>query len=778
MRATAFTGGGGILKTTRDIVDIDFQVLPIGCGGYITNIQAANDGTFIIRTDTYGGYIWSGTGPWRQFLTMYTMPAADPLVGYLNGNGVNAVGIAPSNSQVVWMVFAGANITNARLYCSFNQGFNWILTPTYGVVFGPVAWGPNDSTAAISTRLKSHYIAADPQNPSVVYVSSPVNGLWQSFDFGFTGTLVSAVGVGQVGTGLTQGGGHLIAFDTTSAVVGGRTQGIYVATYGVGVFHSTNGGTTWTQISNSTTGPTNLTHNHLIVDQTGKVWLVTDNQPFSNTYATLWTYTPAGGWAQNPTGPAPPTTGGLAYRVRSVAVHPTNANTVVVNTDSGNAIMSLDGGFTFNDTFFFNDQQVAGPGDPPWVPYCDGTAGPFMGNANTLYGPIDKWLYLAAGRGVWKCQFPTAGLGSTPIPYPTPEFSLWVTQNIGIEQLVTNQIFQPPGGAPCAVVGDKAFFRLPNTATYPTRFGPFDPLATPQALNLFGSAGDWASSNPSTLVLLANVLVEQSSYSNDGGQTWTLFPNSNIVPSATGAGGSISASTTTNFIWIPSANNSYIYSTNNSGTTWTQVLLPGATATTGGWGFAFFLNNQMCCADRVNANTFYAYNVSAAPIAGIWKSTDGGLTWIQVFSGFLNGTNAIDGFNGKLRSVQGQAGHMFWTPGPEGSATTPHPSTQAAFWRSTNGGVTWTQVPNVYEVGDVAFGAAAPGASYPAIYLSGWINNMYGIWQSDDNTATWQYLTQWPNGSFDFIKCVGANPDVYGTVYVGTSGSGYHWRHR
>ena len=68
---------------------------------------------------------------------------------------------------------------------------------------------------------------------------------------------------------------------------------------------------------------------------------------------------------------------------------------------------------------------------------------------------------------------------------------------------------------------------------------------------------------------------------------------------------------------------------------------------------------------------------------------------------------------------------------------------------------------------------AAPGQSYPAIYIVGWVNNVYGIWQSINNAQSWTQIGTYPNGSLDTIKTISGDPNIYGQVYVGFQGSGY-----
>ena len=112
-------------------------------------------------------------------------------------------------------------------------------------------------------------------------------------------------------------------------------------------------------------------------------------------------------------------------------------------------------------------------------------------------------------------------------------------------------------------------------------------------------------------------------------------------------------------------------------------------------------------------------------------------------------------------SSRGAAGHAESVPADE------------AFMRSTNGGATWTAVPNVEEVLCYGFGAAAPGQSYPAIYIVGYVNNVYGIWQSINNAQSWTQIGTFPNGELDQITTISGDPNIYGQVYVGFDGGGY-----
>jgi hypothetical protein len=71
------------------------------------------------------------------------------------------------------------------------------------------------------------------------------------------------------------------------------------------------------------------------------------------------------------------------------------------------------------------------------------------------------------------------------------------------------------------------------------------------------------------------------------------------------------------------------------------------------------------------------------------------------------------------------------------------------------------------------FGLHGPGQSYPAIYIAGYVNHVWGVWRSDDNAATWVNIGTWVLDKFDSIRTVAGDMNIYGRVYVGFDGSGY-----
>ena len=176
-----------------------------------------------------------------------------------------------------------------------------------------------------------------------------------------TWTPVTAVGSGnRTGDGyfgmLDQSGGNLICFDRTSGVSGGVTQGIFVSTYGTGVFHSTDGGGTWNKTVNSPT-----THIHIFCDQNGTLWL-TDNSHKSGQNLNRYS---DGAWN------SVTTSLGNGMRNTSIAIDPaTSGRTtrIVLGIDSGNLNISVDNGATWTDVQWSSSRVAP---DVPWLSWTN-----------------------------------------------------------------------------------------------------------------------------------------------------------------------------------------------------------------------------------------------------------------------------------------------------------------------------------------------------------------------------------------------------------------------
>src|SRR5215212_5437999 len=99
-----------------------WQPVDIGAGGYLTGMDIASDGTKVVRTDTYGAYLWTGS-EWQQLVTTSSMPGGQAIA-----QGVYEIRIAPSNTNILYMEYSG------QVFKSTDRGTTWTQTSFQHVV--------------------------------------------------------------------------------------------------------------------------------------------------------------------------------------------------------------------------------------------------------------------------------------------------------------------------------------------------------------------------------------------------------------------------------------------------------------------------------------------------------------------------------------------------------------------------------------------------------------------------------------------------------------------
>ncbi|MBW8882282.1 MAG: hypothetical protein JF615_12920 [Asticcacaulis sp.] len=80
-------------------------------------------------------------------------------------------------------------------------------------------------------------------------------------------------------------------------------------------------------------------------------------------------------------------------------------------------------------------------------------------------------------------------------------------------------------------------------------------------------------------------------------------------------------------------------------------------------------------------------------------------------------------------------------------------------------------IQTVEEAWYVGFGKAAPGQTYPAVFLSGKVKGQTGIWRSDDEGHSWVRINDDAHRFGDGGTLTG-DPTEYGTVYVARAAGG------
>jgi photosystem II stability/assembly factor-like uncharacterized protein len=220
--------------------------------------------------------------------------------------------------------------------------------------------------------------------------------------------------------------------------------------------------------------------------------------------------------------------------------------------------------------------------------------------------------------------------------------------------------------------------------------------------------------------------------SNDGARTWSLVPR---PTTATGGRLAFNADGSA-LLW--SAGNT-VQRTANGGTTWAPV---------NGLNFA-----AAVAADTVNANKLYAYQPNNG---AFYVSTDAGVS-------FQAATPVNNRGAARIRAVPGREGDV-WVP-LNGSGLT----------RTTDSGATFQAVAGVQQCAALGFGAAAPGQSYPAIYIWGRAGGgPTGVYRSIDSGSSWSRINDDAHeyggpGNGQFII---GDANVYGRVFMSTAGRG------
>lgn len=737
-RVEAHTPPPALSTAGGPVADERYQWRPVavGGGGMISGLSIDPTGTtFVIRTDVYGGYLWNAAANrWSQLITAASMPATDRTQNGI-AEGIFDIVVAPSRPQRLYMAVKG------RVYRSNDQGRTWALASA-GNPF-PLVWNPNDDF-----RLHGPFLAVDPSNPDLVLLGTPANGLWRSADAGASWAHVASVPVSvdrDPGPG-AQAPGTMLWFEQPA---GGKPSGrIFAFASGHGMYVSGDHGASFTPLGASGAHP--LTLQRGAFDRRGTFFGVDD------TSKSVWSY--RGGAWHDLTAEA-----GLPPReYAAVAANP-RADQIVVFDRSGAGSQSTDGGGTWQS---IGHTAEVGAGDPPWLRVANV---PFFTTGDVAFDPVvPNRLWVAAGVGVFHADFPP-GTGTVT----------WVSQTRGIEELVANDVIQAPGQSPIFAGWDFGIHVKDDLAAYSTTFGPNErALMTVQQL-------DWTPAQAGLVVTNASDArigccaddgnAVMAGTSADGGRRWRKFSTLPTPPGTKPADpwrmsfGTIAVSSgdAGNIVWEPAFNRQPYYTTDGGGS-WNAVALPGAVGTTPGSYQNSWYQRKTLAADKSVPGEFYLVHSGDVPnveLAGLWRTRDGGKSWNKVFDGEIAPSSDQAA---KLRSVPGHAGHLFFTSAFEHT-------TDTQLRRSTDGGETWKALPEVTHVDDVAFGKAAAGASYPAIFISGRVGGVYGVWRSVDDAATWQQLVDFPVGTLDQVTVIAADPDVFGRVYLGYKGSGWVW---
>jgi len=128
--------------------------------------------------------------------------------------------------------------------------------------------------------------------------------------------------------------------------------------------------------------------------------------------------------------------------------------------------------------------------------------------------------------------------------------------------------------------------------------------------------------------------------------------------------------------------------------TWVAVAIAGVPSTgETGWGWAYYLSDTSLRPIGLAKELSTSITILRDFIAPRW--------WIELVASSLRSDRSFLRFQCLPNIGSRSSGHLFFTSGPQGGD--PHP-VASPFMRSTDGGTTWTTIPNVLEVRVFGFG--------------------------------------------------------------------------
>jgi xyloglucan-specific exo-beta-1,4-glucanase len=710
--------------------DYTWRNVVINGGGYVPGIvfNQTEPNLIYARTDIGGAYRWDETT--QRWI---------PLMDFISRNDWNLTGVDTLATDPVEpnrLYVQGGTYTNewtgqnGAIYRSTDRGNTFQRTDL------PFKAGGNMPGRSMGERL-----AIDPNRNSILYLGARSgNGLWRSTDYGVTWSKVNSFpnpgnySESPDSTYTSDNQGVVwVTFDPRTGTRGEPTQTIYVgvADKATSIYRSMDAGASWEAVPGQ---PTGYLPHHGLLASTGMLYISYSDGggPYDGEKGDLWKYdTATGAWTN--ISPVPSSSSDDYFGYGGLTVDAQNPNVIMVaslNSWFPDTIFfrSLDGGATWTriwDYAGYPNRTLRYTHDISASQWLTFNTMPSLPEVSPKLG----WMVSALVIDPFNSNRMMYGTGATL--YGTNNLTDWDSGkpiNIsvmvqGLEETAVLDIISPPTGAHLlSALGDITGFRHDDLSLAPARM--FDnPRDTP--LNL-----DYAERSSNFIVRVGNANNAHIAFSFDGGTTWT--PTGTEPAGTNGAGTVAAAANASRVVWSP-AGAAVSFSTNNGGS-WTAS--------------AGITREARVISDRVNPMKFYGFANGT-----FYVSTDGGANFTATAAAGLP-TSA------RLKAVPGREGQIWMAGGGSG------------LWRSVDSGATFSRLDNV-EVADViGFGKAARGKGYPALYALAQIDEIQGIFRSDDAGESWIRINDDQHQFGTSGATITGDPRVFGRVYIGTNGRG------
>ncbi|WP_406054755.1 1,4-beta-glucanase [Streptomyces sp. NBC_01077] len=686
----------------------------MGGTGFITGVlfHPSVRGLAYARTDIGGAYRWDdGTERWT--------PLTDHL-GWDDSNllGVEAMAVDPAHPDRVYLAlgtYTQSWAGTGAVLRSEDRGATWKRTDL------TVKLGANEDGRGCGERL-----LVDPRNSDTLWLGTRHDGLLRSTDRGATWTAVSFPATpSATGQGITL----LVAAGRGVYAGWGDSDG----TAGNPNLFRTSDGKAWEPVPGQPTGTAATVPIRAAYDRLDRELYVTyANAPGPNGQSdgsVHKLHTANGKWTEvTPVKPGGATSDGGTdtFGYGGVAVDAGRPGTLVVSTnnrwaETDTVFRSTDGGGTWKS---LGDEAFLDVSETPYLTW---------GKDKPKFG----WWVQAVGLDPFDSEHVVHGTGATL--YATRDLKHWAPQIRGLEEASVVQLVSPPTGEAHLISGSRDIGVL-----YHERLtaSPSRGLATNP---VFGSATGLAQAalKPSYVVRTGSGDNGNGAWSNDGGKTWAPFE---AQPAAakdapglivTNADGSV-------LLWALAHWDGTLYPAHRSadnGATWSEVTsLP---------------KGAVLVADPVDPTSFYAFDTTAGTLCA---STDSGLTFSARATGLSSGDAGF-----QLAAAPGRSGDLWLSAKANG------------LYRSTDGGAGFTKVGSCRASHTLGFGKAAEGASYPAIYMAGGIEDFNAIHRSDDEARTWTRINDDQHQWGWTGTAITGDPRVHGRVYLATNGRGVQY---
>jgi len=710
---TAAAAGGNVAYNWKNVAILG--------GGFVTGnvFSLAERGLVYARTDVGGAYRFSSHDKaWVPLTDLFSR--ADS-----NYVGIESIAPDPVDANVVYAAVGTSTASwsgHGAMIRSHDRGATWQITPL------TIKMGSNDYGRSNGERL-----AVDPNDTRVLYFGSRRDGLWKSTDGSVTWAPVASFPVKTDKDGF---GIPFVVFEKSSGSKGKPTPVLYagVSSAEVGLYRSLDAGATWKPVPGQ---PKGVMPSHAEFDSVGALLLSYANGvgPGELTTGAIWKYEPKKEAWLDITPLAPSEGDKFGYGAVSVdAQHPGVLLAVTLDrwTKGDEVFRTSDGGKHWVPLIPKAERDTAGAEYLHW--HRPGKVGPPGWDGDVDIDPFDSNHAMhVTGQGTWATNDLTAADSDKP--------THWTFFDRGLEETVVAALSSPPVGPPLlSGVLDVCGFRHDSLDEPPSR-GMFENPVCGGTSSL-----DFAELLPTLFARVGNGGEgKRGAFSQDSGATWTEFASE---PAKSNGTGSIAVSADGKVLVWAARDATPAFSLDH-GVTWVTSQGAPAASKVPDWAPV----NLRVASDRVNPKKFYLFDEKEGTT---YASSDSGAHF----------TATVHGLPG-LPDYQLTSGSAHAVPGVEGDVWL---STGKELYHSTDSGKSYSAVV-VQESHSIGFGKAAPGKTYPALYLVGKVADVSGLFRSDNGGSTWQRINDDAH-QFGFVGQMIGDPRVYGRVYVATGGRG------